>query len=313
MKNSNFKLLINEIPSLGTAQFRILRENIDKRIKSKKVSNILETPFQNLLCPHCKSKIFIKWGKRNDMQRYKCKVCKKTFNSLTKTPLARLRRKGHWLDYAECLKEGLTIRKAAIYCGIHKNTSFRWRHRFITNFKYIKAKMLSGIVETGELMFKESFKGTKNIDLIKKEKRDVFVIYNIDRNNNIYDITDKGFTEFSFKELSGKIDSDSLMMLNKKFPYKSFFDTNKIKNILVKENKKQLVKIDRLNDFRNRFYKWIMLYFKGVATKYLENYVSWFRCLNEFNSGIKPLTILYRAKSIEKYRHQPLKVTTLLL
>jgi transposase-like protein len=54
----------------------------------------------------------------------------KTFNSLKKTPLAGLRRKGHWLNYSECLKEGLTIREAAKRCGIHRNTSFRWRHRF---------------------------------------------------------------------------------------------------------------------------------------------------------------------------------------
>ena len=56
------------------------------------------------------------------MQRYKCRECKKTFNSLTGTPLANLQKKGHWLDYSYCLTQGYTIRKAAKICSnIHRH------------------------------------------------------------------------------------------------------------------------------------------------------------------------------------------------
>ena len=140
MKNTKFKNLLNKIQTLNNYQFRLVREEVDVRVKKKRVSNILETPKNQLLCPHCKSNMYIRWGKRNDLQRYKCKSCAKTFNSLTKTPLARLRRKGHWLQYSKCLKQGLTVREAAKECDVHRNTSFRWRHRFLMNSQKIKAK-----------------------------------------------------------------------------------------------------------------------------------------------------------------------------
>ncbi|MCT4615405.1 MAG: hypothetical protein N4A49_11080 [Marinifilaceae bacterium] len=140
MKNIEFRKLIDRIDKINNLEFRLLKEKVEQRIYSKRVSYILETPLSELKCPFCNHSNFIKWGKRSDLQRYKCKNCRKTFNSLTKTPLARLRRKGHWLDYCNCLKYGYTVRGAAAECGINKNTSFRWRHRFLTNSKFIKAK-----------------------------------------------------------------------------------------------------------------------------------------------------------------------------
>ena len=34
-------------------------------------------------CPHCHGKNFIKFGKYNGIQRYRCKTCKKTFSNTT--------------------------------------------------------------------------------------------------------------------------------------------------------------------------------------------------------------------------------------
>ena len=311
MEKNRFKKFLNHVHNFNNYQFRRLKEEVEIRVKKKRIANILETSENELECPFCKSPNYIKWGKRNDLQRYKCKCCCKTFNSLTKTPLARLRRKGHWLEYSNCLKNGLTIREAARECGIHKNTSFRWRHRFITNMKEIKANKLGGIIETGELILKESFKGKKkNIPKFSKKRKDIFVIYCLDRTNNISDITNKGFSKCLLdKELKGKINSDSLLYSEPRKEFENFSKKNKFKHISIKTNGHSLSHIEKFDGYRNEFKEWINEYFKGVATKYLENYVSWFRNLNEFNSGISALTILYRAKAVEKYRHQPLKVT----
>ena len=311
MANSKFKILLNEVNNFNNYEFRKLQEKVDQRIKKKRISNILETPKNELLCPFCNSKNHNRWGKRNDMQRFKCKACSKTFNSLTKTPLARLRRKGHWLEYSNCLKNELTIREAANVCGIHKNTSFRWRHRFITNFKFIKAKKIGGIIESGQLLLKESFKGIKkDKDKLLKPRKNVFVIYSIDRNNNIFDITNKGFNlKILNKEFKDIIINDSLIFSENNKSFIAYLKENNYKHVITKNNNHELSHIKKVNQYRIDFKEWILDYFKGVATKYLENYVSWYRALNEFNSGINALTILYRAKAIEKYRHQPLKVT----
>ena len=312
MDNKKFNILINSIPDLGTYQYRKLKEKVKERNYSKKISYLLETPINELKCPYCLSCNYTRWGKRNDMQRYKCKDCKKTFNSLTKTPLARLRRKGHWLDYAQCLKEGVTIREAASICGIHRNTSFRWRHRFVSNLKFIKAKKLGGIIEMGNTIFKESFKGTKDIDI--KERKDIYVLYSVDRNNNVYDITNKGFNVDVLDEsLKDIIKEDSLIISPKQSIFKEFSINNSIKFVESKNQKPEdLINYCGVENFNLEFQDWIMNHFRGVATKYLENYVSWYRSLNEFRSGIMSITLLFRAKSVEKYRYQPLKVTSMI-
>ncbi len=76
--------------------------------------------------------------------------CNHTFTLLSGTPLARLRHKDRWLTYSEALIEGLSVRQAARRCGIHKNTSFRWRHRFLQLPAQIKAQRLQGIAEADE-------------------------------------------------------------------------------------------------------------------------------------------------------------------
>ena len=95
------------------------------------------------------------------LQRYRCSTCKITFNALTGTPLARLRHKDKWLEYAQQITEGKSIRKSAKACDVHRNTSFRWRHRFLALSNKHKATSLVGIAEADETFFLKSFKGKK--------------------------------------------------------------------------------------------------------------------------------------------------------
>lgn len=112
-------------------------------------------------CPHCASSVLSRWGQSNGLSRYRCKSCLKTFNALTGTPLARLRHKGLWLEYADMMLESVSIRKAASRVGIDKNTSFRWRHRFLMCPTIHKPEHLTGIVEADETFFLESHKGER--------------------------------------------------------------------------------------------------------------------------------------------------------
>ncbi|MCT4615189.1 MAG: hypothetical protein N4A49_09995 [Marinifilaceae bacterium] len=309
MKNDSFESFVSKVDNLSSLEFRLLKEKIENKIYSKRVSYILETPIEELKCPFCNLSDFIRWGKRNDMQRYRCKACSKTFNSLTKTPLAGLARKGHWLDYSKCLRDGYSIRKAAIECGIHYTTSFRWRHRFLTNAKFIKAKKLGGIVENTFLKLKESFKGSKNKFVVNKKRKDVFVLYGVDRNNNIYDVTNKGFSmgliDRNFKQV---VLPNSLVLTEKQSKFIEFAKRNNLRYSYLINNSDKLTYSGKTDSYKESFKDWINKNLRGVATKYLENYVSWFRSFNEFNSGIKDITFLYRAKSIEKYRYQAQKM-----
>ncbi len=50
-------------------------------------------------CPYCSGTQLYRWGKANELQRYRCRQCNHAFNTLTGTPLARLRHKDKWLEF----------------------------------------------------------------------------------------------------------------------------------------------------------------------------------------------------------------------
>jgi transposase-like protein len=114
-------------------------------------------------CPYCHSVPLGRWGSQSELQRFLCRNCRKCFNALTGTPLARLRHKERWLDYNQSFLEGLTVRKAAERCQVDKTTNFLCRHRFLTNMADLKLTGLTGIVEADETYFAQSFKGSRQM------------------------------------------------------------------------------------------------------------------------------------------------------
>ena len=82
-------------------------------------------------CPHCAGREVVGWGRSHGLLRFRCKSCGRTFNALTKTPMAHLRKKEKWLDHARAMIEGKSLAKTAALCGVHPTTAFRWRHRFL--------------------------------------------------------------------------------------------------------------------------------------------------------------------------------------
>jgi transposase-like protein len=90
------------------------------------------------------------WGRSHGLSRFRCKSYGRTFNALTNTPMAHLRKKERWLDHARAMIEGKSLAKTAQLCGVHPTTAFRWRHRFLRTPASDKPRMLRGIVEAGE-------------------------------------------------------------------------------------------------------------------------------------------------------------------
>ena len=82
------------------------------------------------LLPRCGNARCYRHVFANDLQRYRCCACGRTFNDLTGTPLALLRLKAKWLAYSQLLLDSLCVRKGADRDGVHCNTAFHWRHRF---------------------------------------------------------------------------------------------------------------------------------------------------------------------------------------
>lgn len=137
MDSSDFLELLRALTHLSSTQLERAQQHIRYHLQSDLLRQSLserrdKEPF---VCPHCNSIHVIHWGQSHGLLRYRCKECGKTFNQLRGATFAGLHHKEKWAAYAECLTEGMSLRKAAHECDINLKTSFLWRHRFLCIFR----------------------------------------------------------------------------------------------------------------------------------------------------------------------------------
>ena len=294
MQNKAFSRLLDQLKKLTPSQKDKLQSTLHHTDAAQKTAEAIDTVHN---CPYCSSESYQKWGIRSGLQRYRCNSCHKTYNALTGTPLARLRHKEVWTDFAQDMIESKSIRESAKHCGVHKDTIFRWRHRMLNNPKSLTMKHLHGIVEFDETYFLESQKGSRHIDR-KSRKRggraskrgisseQTAVLVARDRNGNTMDaILFKSDQDTLAEVMVPVVDKDVLLCSDKKTSYKAFAKkyhfTLKTINSSAKEYvKEKIYHIQNVNAYDSRLKTW-MKRFNGVATKYLESYLGWMRLLDE--------------------------------
>ena len=105
-------------------------------------------PAPGRLCPHCSSVNVQRWGTAAGLPRYRCGACRRTFNPLTGTSLARLRSKDKWFLFLHTLTQQKSIRKSAEICGVDNTTVLRWRQRFKACTPVERRSILLALTET---------------------------------------------------------------------------------------------------------------------------------------------------------------------
>src|SRR3954467_6918156 len=158
MREADFEVLLHLVERLGGEQRTALGRALASASGEPEAGRLLERAFAAApRCPHCGAERLQRWGEASGLRRYRCQACRKTFNALTGTSLARLRKKACWLRYGEALAAGMTLAKAATHCGAHLTTRFRWRHRFL-EAPVATREALAGVVEADETFFRRSHK-----------------------------------------------------------------------------------------------------------------------------------------------------------
>ncbi|MGE0970624.1 IS1595 family transposase [Klebsiella sp. WOUb02] len=256
-------------------------------------ASVIDTSPPELCCPHCHSEKAIRWGRDSDIQRYRCKDCGKTFNSLTGSPLARLHYHQKWFDYLRCMQEGLTLRESARRTGIDLTTAFRWRHRFLASAAANNINPLSGIIEADETFFPESSKGKRNIihrkarkrggEVDKRKKQEqVPVVIACDRQGRVSDCIPPEFdTENIHRFLEPIADKDSILCTDGACWYRTFASEHGMNHyrLIALDNQRvidSVFHIQHVNGYISRLKGW-MKRFHGVGTAYLPNYLAWRR------------------------------------
>lgn len=312
MRQEEFDRLLANLDDLSAGQKTIVRKVIDEQQDLEKVVFIIESRFlEHPVCPRCQSNNVKRWGRANNLQRFRCYSCGKTFNPLTGTPLAHLRNKDRWLTMASALKQGFPLRRTADECDVSLTTAFRWRHRFLKAASLDKPDKLYGIAEADETYFLESFKGSHSLPRPprrrggKARKRglsseQVPVLVARDRHGHTLDAVLPDQSKASVKQvLKGALATDNILCIDGGGALRGCVNDLNIPYRVISPKRKvhemnSIFHIQNVNGYHSRLKSW-MTRFNGVATKYLGNYLGWRRVYEHQGAAITQVAWLQTA------------------
>jgi transposase-like protein len=274
-------------------------------------------------CGHCGSRQVARWGSADGLARYRCRDCRRTFNVLTGTSLARLRHRQQWLRFGAALQDACSVRKSARDCGVALSTAFRWRHRFLAAPTANKPTRMSGIVEVDETFFRRSYKGSRRWTQpspegelpgrkarrrgVRSAKRGtaleelVPVLIVRDRQQATSDAV---LPDLRAATIGGQLlpllAPEALLCTDASRAYAQIAREAGIHHEPINRAAGEYVRnhvfhIQNVNAYDSRLKGW-MSRFHGVATKYLANYLGWRRLIEGLASSINPAAIVMQCR-----------------
>ncbi len=289
------KKIIELFKQLSIGEQKSLLEDLPEL---QKHSNEIETDCKLDDCPHCQSREIIKHSKYKNIQRYKCKSCKRTFSSRTGTLIHHIKKPDKFSQYASIVeKEGiLTIKKMASRLGISIPTSFAWRHKILLSLPKKKDKF-SNEIQADDLWFLYSQKGRKGLKYARKRggsKRKGDNNFQV----KIIAASDKQQTEMKVAKIGRISKVDIIQAIGEKCKkhtklvtdahnsYKAFAKEAKLDHIyFISKNHKAATgeNVQYINNLAGRLNTWINHILRGVSTKYLQLYASYFAFIQQNN------------------------------
>lgn len=258
-------------------------------------------PREAKACPHCQSAHFVKNGKRNGRQNFRCRSCNKAFVENTGTILFSMKKDISVLEkYVHCMIEKYPLRKCAEICNINVATAFAWRHKILDALQNMMAEVeLDGIVEADETYSTISYKGHhRDFKLprpahkrgtragkrgISKEQVCVPCGINLD-GKSVAKISNLGKPSLKDlqKVLSDKVAAGSVFVTDSLRPYQKLSLDMNLSHIRIPRGRRSVgaFNIQTVNNYHKRLKDLIFGTFKSVATKYLNNYLVYHNFVN---------------------------------
>lgn len=296
MRQRELKKLKAMLVKLTFGQRRDLLDELAAENGAAASVGIIEHAEHLHCCPHCSGERMARNGSASGLQRYKCRDCGRTFNALTGTPLARLRQKSKWLTQSEVLRDGVTITQAAKRLKVARSTAFRWRHRFMSTPKTIQAQSLVGIAEADETFFLHSRKGQRHLDRKPRQRGGRAARRGLSREQVPVLVARDRAGATANLILAADSKANLVAALKPLLPLDTILCTDG-SSVLAAAAKEigvthrpvnvsagcrviaGVYHIQNVNAYDSRLKNWIRR-FHGVATKYLDSYLGWFRTLD---------------------------------
>ena len=302
----------SEDAQIGASKEAQLREQLLRQRALETIVALRDRRFiRGLRCPHCDGRRIHRWGKAHGRQRYRCLACRRTFSDLTGTPVAYLKRLDLLTRYLACMRECLSIRESARRLRVHPNTAFRWRHRLLDTLRRAPAPPLGGgWIELDCFWLAHSRKGERPFRggtprrrappcLITYQGPRVCVLLACDRRGGLLSaLAPRSRPDVDGLEhlLSGRTttEPEPPVLVSTRGPLGAEARLARRRGWTFARASGGLtgllpwpVHVRTVVGYRVRFVRWLRR-FKGVATKYLANYLAWHRTLDaDVRSGIE--------------------------
>ncbi|MCY0856641.1 IS1595 family transposase [Cupriavidus sp. D39] len=207
---------------------------------------------------------------------------------------------------AECMAAGLTVRETAETADVAVSTAYRWRHRFLNAVVAQQPKAVEGLLEADETYFLHSLKGQRKLPRpprhrggkAKKRglsKEQVPVLVAIARGQRF--TADRVMPAMSGKELVETlrpvVNKDTIVCSDGNPAYYALQRQLGVTLKMFSASKhgspiNPSFHVQNVNSYHSRLKGWINVGLRGVATKYLPNYLAWQRLLTWFRDGVTP-------------------------
>ena len=187
----------------------------------------------------------------------------------------------------------MTVRQTAEICEIDTKTAFIWRHKTLeAAVSHENTKVMKGVVEADETFFRTSYKGSRHLPRKAKKrgtpmkahspiKERVCVPCAVDRHGSIFSrvATLGNITATMLHRLYDDRLASGVTLCTDGFkPYEQYVMDNfqDLTHVVVspKHHKNGVHHINHVNALHSSM-KLFVANFKGVSTKYLENYLIW--------------------------------------
>jgi transposase-like protein len=242
-------------------------------------------------CPRCSASDIRPWGHFSGRRRYRCKSCLRTFSDLTATPVAYLKKVELLRPYVVCLRHSLSVRVAAKTVGIAPSTAFRWRHRLLRELDRHHAETLSGTVELTASRVRESCKGQRNLARPARhhgptlgrflEIPKTAIAIAVDRHANVVtaSVPYLPIRTLDLEQWVGPRCRAVLTVVAAEGRLgRAATFAKRIGASFCDARRPRESEISGARDYGERLNAWLER-FRGVATKYLANYLGWHRIL----------------------------------
>ncbi len=295
---ANFSEISKELPTLSFEEIFLLQEKILKEadLRSKKLFNEIENTVSS--CPHCGSKIFIKWTKYKNTQRFRCKECNSTFLPTTGTSIHWQKKPKVFLRFCVSMFSDnfRSLKAQAEEFGISPSTAFEWRHKVLIALS-CEAPEFQGITEIDDIWLRYSQKGRNGLKYSRKRGRSRHVGDNNFVSKVLITKERLGKLDVSLVKI-GRLDQNTIkqrlgskfcqtaVLISDKHPsIAAFAKSENIEHKTFKtsnHSEAESIHVQTVNSLAERFKTNVNRRLRGVSTKYLQNYANWFGVIEKY-------------------------------